>query len=284
MATLIDGKALAAQHRKETAEEVQKLKAKGLQPGLAFIVVGLHPASQIYVKNKAKACDEVGIENFTSRLSETISEEDLQALIEALNKDPKVHGILVQLPLPQHFNTNNILFHIDPKKDVDGLHPDNMGRLFLKLPGLKPCTPQGIIYMIESTGISLRGKDACVVGRSAIVGKPTAALLEQKDCTVTLCHSQTKNLAEKIRSADIVVAAIGKPRFIQGSWIKKGAIVIDVGIHRISDGNIIGDVDFDEAKNQAGYISPVPGGVGPMTIAMLLRNTVQACKNNQEKK
>lgn len=267
-ATLIDGKALAEKLLWQITQEVQKLKSKGIQPGLAFVLVGEHPASLIYVNNKKKACDEVGIANFLDKLPANISQADLLGHIEKLNSDPRVHGILVQLPLPKQLNTTDILVHIHPKKDVDGLHP---------MSGLKPCTPQAVVCMIESTGTDIKGKDACVVGRSAIVGRPTASLLVQKDATVTLCHSHTKNLPEKVGAADIVVAAVGKPNAIQGNWIKKGAIVIDVGINRLPDGKIVGDVDFESAKERAGFITPVPGGVGPMTIAMLLKNTVEAC-------
>ncbi|OGQ05472.1 MAG: bifunctional 5,10-methylene-tetrahydrofolate dehydrogenase/5,10-methylene-tetrahydrofolate cyclohydrolase [Deltaproteobacteria bacterium RIFCSPLOWO2_01_44_7] len=279
MATIIDGKKLAAAFRQKTAQEVQQLKAKGIQPGLAFILVGDNPASQIYVNNKKKACDEVGITNFLEKLPGDISQTGLLKKIEALNEDPRVHGILVQLPLPKHLDTNAILNRIHPKKDVDGLHPNNLGKLYLNLPGLKPCTPQAVIAMVESTGTDIKGKDACVVGRSSIVGRPAASLLVQKDATVTLCHSQTKNLAEKIGAADIVVAAIGKPEFVKGDWIKKGAVVIDVGINRLPNGKIVGDVDFESAQKKADFITPVPGGVGPMTIAMLLKNTLEACKN-----
>ncbi|MDP2600110.1 MAG: bifunctional methylenetetrahydrofolate dehydrogenase/methenyltetrahydrofolate cyclohydrolase FolD [Deltaproteobacteria bacterium] len=278
MAKIMDGKALAQKIRAEVAEEVRALKANGVHPGLAFILVGENPASQIYVGNKKKACEETGIVNFLEKLPEKTSEKELLAVIDRLNADPKVHGILVQLPLPKHLNTQNILKAIHPKKDVDGLHPENMGRLALKLSGLKPCTPQGVIALIESTGTKIAGKNVCVVGRSDIVGKPCALLLLHKDATVTVCHSQTQNLPEMIGKADIVVAALGKPKFIQGDWIKKGAIVIDVGIHRLPDGKICGDVDYESASKRAAFITPVPGGVGPMTIAMLLKNTLEACK------
>lgn len=274
---IIDGKALAEKIRAEVAEEVRQLKTKGVQPGLAFILVGEDPASQIYVGNKKKACEETGIENFLEKLSEQTSEKDLLAVIDQLNANPKVHGILVQLPLPKHCDTQKVLSRIHPKKDVDGLHPENMGRLVLKLPGLKPCTPQGVVALIESTGTKIAGKNVCVVGRSDIVGKPCALLLLHKDATVTVCHSRTGNLREKIAEADIVVAALGKPKFIQGGWIKNGAIVIDVGIHRLPDGKICGDVDTESASKRTAFITPVPGGVGPMTIAMLLKNTLEAC-------
>ncbi len=280
MTTIIDGKSLAEKIRSQIAQEISQLKAKGVYPGLTFILVGENPASQIYVKNKKAACDEVGIENFLEKLPATVSEKNLLAKIEALNKNPKVHGILVQLPLPKQIDTKKMLAAISPKKDVDGLHPENMGKLALKLPGLKPCTPQGVIALIESTGVSVAGKNACVVGRSDIVGLPTALLLLHQNATVTICHSRTKDLKEKIAAADILIAAIGKEKFIQGDWIKKGAVVIDVGIHRLANGKICGDCDFETASQRAAFITPVPGGVGPMTIAMLLKNTVHAAKEN----
>lgn len=279
---IIDGKSLALENRLQTAKEVELLKKKGVTPGLAFVVVGKHPPSQIYVRNKQKACDEVGITNILDTLPVDVSEGELLKHLEKLNQNRQIHGILVQLPLPPHLNTKKILMHMDPTKDVDGLHPNNLGRLLLKLPCLKPCTPQGILHMIDSTGADIKGLDACVVGRSTIVGRPTTILLEQRDATVTLCHSHTKNLPEKIKQADILVAATGLPLFIQGDWVKNGAIVIDVGISKLPDGRIVGDVDLEVAQKRAQAISPVPGGVGPMTIAMLLKNTVEACKMQLE--
>ena len=279
MATIIDGKALAAKLQSEIKKEVAALGAKKIQPGLAFVMVGDHPPSQIYVRNKQKACDEVGIHNFLKKFPADITEKDFLSEIDKLNQNPKVHGILVQLPIPISINTKKVMSRIDPNKDVDGLHPNNLGKLVVNLPGLRPCTPQGVVHMIESTGVKIAGKDACVVGRSAIVGRPTAMMLAKRDATVTLCHRHTQNLAEKIKLADILVVAIGQPRYIQGDWIKKGAVVIDVGISRLPDGTIAGDVDFEAARKRAAAISPVPGGVGPMTIAMLLKNTVEACKN-----
>lgn len=278
MAIIINGKALAEKHREETKKEVARLKAKKIQPGLAFVMIGEHPPSQIYVQNKQRACDEAGIHNFLDAMPSDISEAELLQHIDKLNKNPKVHGILVQLPIPLQINTKKVICQIDPRKDVDGLHPENLGRLALNLPGLRPCTPQGIIHMIESTGTSIKGKDACMVGRSAIVGRPTAMMLAKKHATVTLCHRFTENLPEKTERADILVVAIGQPRYVQGDWIKKNAIVIDVGITRLPDGTISGDVDFESAQKRVSAISPVPGGVGPMTIAMLLKNTVEACK------
>ena len=272
---IIDRKSLANTILENLHEEVKKLSIK---PKLCVILVGENPASQIYVGNKKKACEEAGIANFLEILPEKTSDIDILAVIDRLNKNPKVHGILVQLPLPKHLDTQKILSHIDSKKDVDGLNPENVGRLVLKLPGLRPCTPQGIIALIESTGTKISGKTACIAGRSDIVGKPAALLLLHQDATVTLCHSHTGNLKEKIAEADIVVAALGKPKFIKGDWIKPGAIVIDVGIHRLPDGKICGDVEFETASKQAAFITPVPGGVGPMTIAMLLKNTLEACR------
>lgn len=282
MPTIIDGKKLAADLRKKIAADVTLLKQKNITPGLAFIMVGDHPPSQIYVRNKQLACDEVGIYNILKKFSAELSEEELLANIEQLNKDSKIHGILVQLPIPLHINTKKVLMAISPDKDVDGLHPMNLGKLYLNLPGLRPCTPQGIIAMIDSLGVDLKGKNACMVGRSAIVGRPTAMMMAKRHATVTLCHRHTQNLPEKIREADVLVVAIGKPKFIQADWIKKGAIVIDVGITRLLDGTISGDVDFDAAKEKVSAISPVPGGVGPMTITMLLKNTVKACKQIEE--
>lgn len=280
MAEIIDGKKLAESVNRQTAKEVAALKSKGVQPGLAFILVGDNPASQIYVRNKQKGCEAVGIQSILEKLPADVAEKTVLKLIDGFNKNSKVHGILVQLPLPKHLSTDKILEKIFPEKDVDGLHPENFGRLLLGLPGLKPCTAQGILAMIESVEKNLSGKEACVIGRSAIVGKSVAALLTHCNTTVTLCHSQTQNLAEKISRMDIVVAAIGVPRYIHGDWIKKGAIVIDVGINRLPDGKIVGDVEFDTACKRAAFISPVPGGVGPMTIAMLLKNTVKAAKEN----
>lgn len=283
MTTLLDGKALAKNLRQKIAEEVIRLKSSGLVPGLAVVLVGENPASKIYVQNKIKACEATGVESFFKKLPADVSEEKLFRTIEGLNHDKKVHGILVQLPLPSHLDAEKIVAAIDPQKDVDGLHPYNLGRLASKKPGFIPCTPQGILYLIESTGVPIAGKEACILGRSEIVGRPTAILLTNKNATVTVCHSQTQNIAEKISRADILVAAIGKPKFVQGEWIKKGAIVIDVGINRLSDGKLVGDVDFESASKRAGFITPVPGGVGPMTIALLLKNTVKGCKEMKEK-
>lgn len=273
MAEIINGKAVAEKIKAEVKEEIS---AKKITPGLAVILVGKNEASKVYVKNKIKACAEVGIKSFDYNLPEKTTDSELLKLIEKLNKDKNVHGILVQLPLPSQIDSQKVLTAIDPLKDVDGFHPVNLGKLFAGQKTLRPCTPLGIIELIESTGYDIKCKNAVVVGRSNIVGKPAALLLLEKHATVTICHSRTKNLPDVIRSADILVAAIGRPSFIKGDWIKKGAVVIDVGINRLPDGKLAGDVDFAEAKKNAAWITPVPGGVGPMTIAMLLKNTLKA--------
>lgn len=272
MVNIIDGKNLAEKIRAEIKSEIT---AKRLIPALAVVLVGNNPASAIYVRNKKRACAEVGIKGIDHALSESVSEAELLKLVEKLNADKNVHGILVQLPLPKRINQEHILNAILPEKDVDGFHPVNLGKLLTGQSGLRPCTPLGIMALIDSTGVELKGKHAIVVGRSNIVGKPAAIMLLERHATVTICHSRTENLADVIRDADIVVAAIGKLRFIKGDWIKKGAIVIDVGINRLPDGKIAGDVDFDAAVKRAGFITPVPGGAGPMTIAMLLKNVLK---------
>jgi len=278
MATILDGKKLANDIKKTLAHEVLLLEGNQVKPGLAVILVGENPASKIYVKNKRKACDEVGIESFDYHLPESTSQEEIEKLIAQLNADKKVHGILVQLPLPPSLNEQRIFEMIDPSKDVDGFHPVNMGKLVSGLLSLRPCTPLGIIALLDSIGYQLEGQQAVVVGRSKIVGKPVALLLLERHATVTICHSKTHNLSEIIKSADVVVAAVGVPKFVKGDWIKQGAVVIDVGINRMDDGSIVGDVDFQEASKYASAITPVPGGVGPMTIAMLLSNVVEAAK------
>ena len=272
MVNIIDGKNLAEKIRAEIKSEIT---AKRLIPALAVVLVGNNPASAIYVRNKKRACAEVGIKGIDHALSESVSEAELLKLVEKLNADKNVHGILVQLPLPKRINQEHILNAILPEKDVDGFHPVNLGKLLAGQSGLRPCTPLGIMALIDSTGVELKGKHAIVVGRSNIVGKPAAIMLLERHATVTICHSRTENLADVVRDAYIVVAAIGKPRFIKGDWIKKGAIVIDVGINRLPDGKIAGDVDFDAAVKRAGFITPVPGGAGPMTIAMLLKNVLK---------
>jgi methylenetetrahydrofolate dehydrogenase (NADP+)/methenyltetrahydrofolate cyclohydrolase len=278
MAKILDGKKLAQEIKKLLADEVSLLKENGIIPGLAVVLVGENPASKVYVKNKRKACEEVGIKSFDFNLPETASQQELEDLIAKLNADRSVNGILVQLPLPSRLDEMAILEKIDPAKDVDGFHPVNMGRLVSGLPSLRPCTPLGIIALIDSIGSKLSGKNAVVVGRSKIVGKPVALLLLERHATVTICHSRTQNIADIVKSADVVVAAVGVPGFIKGDWIKEGAIVIDVGINRTGDGSLTGDVEFEEASKRASAITPVPGGVGPMTIAMLMRNTVESAK------
>ncbi len=281
-AKILDGKVLSAQIRNEVSERVAALKARGITPGLAVILVGNDPASEIYVRNKGKGCEETGMISRTIRMDETTTQEELESQIESLNRDPAIHGILVQLPLPDHLDENAALARILPEKDVDGFHLINAGHLLNGTKGVLPCTPKGALYMIRSTGEDLSGKEAVVIGRSNIVGKPMAMLLLQQNCTVTICHSRTKNLAEHTRRADILVAAVGKPGFVTEEMIKPGAIVIDVGINRV-DGKVCGDVDFDHVREKAGWITPVPGGVGKMTIAMLLANTVDAAERTLEK-
>ena len=281
-AKILDGKAMSAALRKEIAVRVEKLKEKGITPGLAVILVGNDPASEIYVRNKGKGCEEVGIYSKTIRLPENTSQETLEEEIEKLNADDAIHGILVQLPLPKHLDSNAALAKILPQKDVDGFHLLNAGRLMAGTEGVIPCTPRGAMYMIKSTGVDLNGKEAVVIGRSNIVGKPMAMLLMHENCTVTICHSRTKNLAEHTRRADILVAAVGKAGFtVTEDMVKPGAIVIDVAINR-EDGRIWGDVDFDRVKEKASWITPVPGGVGRMTITMLLDNTVDAAERMPE--
>lgn len=281
-AKILDGKVLSAQIRNEVSERVAALKARGITPGLAVILVGNDPASEIYVRNKGKGCEETGMISRTIRMNETTTQEELESQIESLNRDPAIHGILVQLPLPDHLDENAALARILPEKDVDGFHLINAGHLLNGTKGVLPCTPKGALYMIRSTGEDLSGKEAVVIGRSNIVGKPMAMLLLQQNCTVTICHSRTKNLAEHTRRADILVAAVGKPGFVTEEMIKPGAIVIDVGINRV-DGKVCGDVDFDHVREKAGWITPVPGGVGKMTIAMLLANTMDAAERTLEK-
>lgn len=282
MATLIDGKKIAEHLVSELKKEAEYLKMCGVEPKLTVILVGEDPASAIYVKNKEKTCHKAGITSVVLRLPADTAEADLLAKIDELNNDSTNHGILVQLPVPKHINADNVLLAIDPCKDVDGFHPINMGKLVSGQECLQPCTPAGIMHLIRSTGIEISGKDAVIVGRSNIVGKPVALMLLKENATVTVCHSKTTDLSEKIRAADIVIAAIGRPEFIRADWIKKGAIVIDVGINRTENGKIVGDVQFEFAKENAAFITPVPGGVGPMTIAMLLKNTIEVAKRGVE--
>ena len=279
MAEIIDGKTMAMELRAALKNEVDILKeTRGVTPGLAVVLVGDDPASKVYVRNKGKACEEAGIRSVEHLLPEDASEERLLGLIRDLNDDSEIHGILVQLPLPKHLDQTKILEAVSIEKDVDGFHPYNVGMLTLGKPVFEPCTPRGIMVLLDSIGIDIEGKDAVVIGRSNIVGKPAALMLLSRNATVTLCHSKTKDLAARVSSADIVIAAVGRPGFVKGDWIKKGAVVIDVGINRLPDGRLAGDVEFLKASSRAGYITPVPGGVGPMTIAMLLENTLDAAE------
>lgn len=279
MAKIIDGKELARQIRDEVKREVSELAAKrGVVPKLAVVLVGDDPGSQIYVRNKEKACAEVGIVGETKRLPSTVKQGELNDLIKLLNADSSVDGILVQLPLPKGLDPEAALIEISPKKDVDGLHPMNLGKLLRgEKPFFLPCTPHGCLKMILSTGVGIKGKEAVIVGRSNIVGKPMALLLLQEHATVTICHSRTRNLKEVCLRGDILVAAVGSPSLVKGEMVKEGAVVIDVGMNRLPE-KLVGDVDYESASKRAGFISPVPGGVGPMTIALLLRNTLEAAK------
>ena len=277
MAILMDGKALAAEKMEELRQRTEALKARGVTPGLSVILVGDDPASQVYVRNKGRACEELGFYSRTVRLPEETTQAELETLIDELNADGRVDGILVQLPLPRHLDEAAALRRIRPEKDVDGFHVENAGRLFTGQDGVVACTPKGILYMLKKSGVPLSGKDAVVIGRSNIVGKPVAMLLLNENCTVTLCHSRTADLAAHTRRADVLVAAVGRPRFVTADMVKPGAAVIDVGINRV-DGKVVGDVDFENVEKVAGYISPVPGGVGKMTICMLMENTLEAAE------
>ena len=280
MAIIIDGNELSRKKREDIKEQAASFAARyGRPAGLAVVLVGEDPASAIYVRNKKKACENTGIRSFDYHLDVAAGREELLSLVKQLNGDPEVDGILVQLPLPAHLDSQEILLAIDPGKDVDGFHPYNMGRLLTGEPTLVPCTPAGIMCMLREHQVELKGKDAVVVGRSNIVGKPMALLLMMEHATVTICHSRTRDLDRKVKAADIVVAAIGKPDLIRGSWIRDGAVVIDVGMNR-TDAGLKGDVEFEEAKRHASLITPVPGGVGPMTITMLLDNTLRAAKSH----
>lgn len=282
-AKLIDGKALAAEVKQEAAQQTEELKAKGITPCLAVILVGEDPASQVYVRGKINDCAQCGIESRNIRLPEETTQEELLARVDELAGDPAVHGILVQLPLPAHIDEKAIIDAIPPEKDVDGFSPVNVGRMQIGEPCYLPCTPAGCIRMIESTGVPISGKHAVVIGRSNIVGKPAAMLLLAKNATVTICHSKTQNLQAICASADILVAAVGRAGFVTGDMVKPGAVVIDVGINRGADGKLHGDVDFEAAAQKAAWITPVPGGVGPMTRAMLMLNTVEAARRAMEK-
>jgi methylenetetrahydrofolate dehydrogenase (NADP+)/methenyltetrahydrofolate cyclohydrolase len=284
MTGIIDGKAVAKEVQKQIKEEVEGLERRwGLVPGLAVVLVGDDPASHIYVRNKEKACKEVGIKSFEHLLPATISEKELLALVQQLNKDKNVHGILVQLPLPPHIRAEKVLETVSRYKDIDGFHPINQGRLMLGGDGFRPCTPMGIMRLLAAVGCDPKGKNAVVVGRSNIVGKPVALMLLEKHATVTICHSRTASLRDEVGRADILVVAIGKAGLVRGEWIKPGAVVIDVGVNRLPSGKLSGDVEFDTAKNRASAITPVPGGVGPMTICMLLYNTLKAAKDSLQR-
>ncbi len=277
MPHIIDGKAISATIREEIAEKVKVLKEeRGITPGLAVVIVGDDPASRVYVRNKHRACEQVGFASFGYELPADTTEETLLALVEKLNRDERVHGILVQLPLPRHLDEEKILLAIDPKKDVDAFHPYNVGKIMIGNYDFLPCTPAGVMELLRRSNIEIAGKECVIVGRSNIVGKPQAMLLLQANGTVTVCHSRTKDLREVCRRADILVAAIGKPEFFDASYVKEGAVVIDVGINRRADGTLCGDVNFEDVAPHASFITPVPGGVGPMTIAMLMQNTLTA--------
>ena len=278
---LLNGKELAQKLQQEMTQEVTELKKKGLQPGLAVILVGEDPASQVYVRNKERAANNIGMYSVVYRLPETTSEADLIAKIEELNHDDKVHGILVQLPLPKHINEDLVLDTIDSAKDVDGFHPMNLGNLFAGKPTMIPCTPAGIMELIKLSGMDLAGKNAVIIGRSNIVGKPMAHLLLQANATVTICHSKTKDLPKVAKQADVLVVAIGRANFVTADFVKEGAVVIDVGINRDENNKLTGDVKFDEVAPLTSYITPVPGGVGPMTITMLMRQTIDAAKRKE---
>jgi len=283
MAQIIDGKEVSQHIRKEVADEVLRLKEeRGITPGLAAVLVGDNPASQIYVRNKRKACEEAGIYSDEYRLAEGTTEDELLSLIMKLNEDQRIHGILVQLPLPKQINETKILRAVSPLKDIDGFHPENVGFLVEGNPRFIPCTPHGIIKLLDYYKIEIQGKEAVVVGRSNIVGKPVSLLLLHRHATVTICHSRTKPLEEVTRRADILVAAMGRAKFITGNMVKEGVAVIDVGINRLDDGKLVGDVDFESVREKASYITPVPGGVGPMTIAMLLWNTLSSARDFKE--
>lgn len=278
MAKIIDGKAVSAKVKEQVRKEAEVLKNQGIEIGLAVVIVGNNSASRVYVNNKKKACEEVGFNSYEYALPEETTEAELLELVEKLNSDDKVNGILVQLPLPKQINENAIINSIRPDKDVDAFHPENVGHIMIGDFSFLPCTPAGVMELIAETGVDVCGKNCVVIGRSNIVGKPMAMLLLHKNGTVTICHSRTKNLAEICSKADILVAAVGKAKFVTPDMIKEGAVVIDVGMNRDENGKLCGDVDYAACFDKAGYITPVPGGVGPMTIAMLMRNTLTAAK------
>lgn len=276
-AQILDGKAIATELKADLKQQVDARLAQGFaRPGLAVVLVGENPASQVYVRNKRQSCEAVGILSKAYDLPANTDQAELLKLIDELNQDPEIHGILVQLPLPEQIEEKTVIERIDPHKDVDGFHPYNVGRLTLRMPLLRSCTPKGVMTLLSKTGQDLSGLDAVIIGQSNIVGRPMALELLMARCTITVCHSRTKDLAEKARNADLLVVAIGRPEFVPGDWIKPGAMVIDVGMNRLESGKLVGDVNFAEAQEKAAWITPVPGGVGPMTVATLLENTVQA--------
>lgn len=279
MGEILDGKALARRVRNELKDAVADFRARyGCAPGLATLLVGDDPVSRVYVGTKKKACHEVGMQSFGYHLPATASAGEVLTVVRELNMRAEVHGILMQLPLPPHLEKERLIEAITPEKDVDALHPWNQGKLLLGEEGLRPCTPLGVMRLLEESRVSLVGKRAVVIGRSMLVGKPVALMLLECDATVTCCHSRTERLADEVRAADVVIAAVGRPEFIKGEWIKEGAVVIDVGISRVADGSLKGDIEFSVAKERTAFITPVPGGVGPMTVAMLLSNTLQAAE------
>ncbi len=283
-AKIIDGKAISASYRAEISEDTAKFKEKyGFAPGLAVVIVGEDPASKVYVRNKKLGCEQVGFNSAVYELPENTTKDELNALIDKLNADKSVHGILVQLPLPKHLDSEEVIARISPEKDVDAFHESNVGRIMIGNYSFLPCTPAGVMVLLEKSGIDISGKECVVIGRSNIVGKPMAMLLLQANGTVTVCHSRTKDLAEVTKRADILVVAIGKADFVTADMVKPGAVVIDVGMNRRADGKLTGDVDFESISEVASYITPVPGGVGPMTITMLLKNTLVAAENFAKK-
>ena len=283
MAEIIDGKRVSARIKNEVKSGVSELTAQGITTGIAVVIVGNNPASRVYVNAKKKACEEVGIQSYEYALSEETTQEDLLTLVEELNQDDRVDGILVQMPLPRQIDENIIINAISPEKDVDAFHPINVGKIMIGDYSFLPCTPAGVMELISSTGVTISGKDCVVIGRSNIVGKPMAMLLLHQSGTVTICHSRTKNLVEICSKADILVAAVGKANFVTAEMVKKGAVVIDVGMNQLENGKLCGDVDFESVNQKAAYITPVPGGVGPMTIAMLMKNTLTASQRKLNK-
>lgn len=280
-AQILDGKSLAAQVRAQVKDSVAQLARRGIRPGLAVVLAGDNPASRVYVRNKARACEETGVRSSVLEFPATVSESELLGTVGDLNRDPAVHGILVQLPLPPQVDAAKLLAAVSPHKDIDGFHTANLGALLAGQPGVVPCTPAGVMRLIDHAAIAVAGRRAVVIGRSNIVGKPVSLLLLQRDATVTLCHSRTRDLESVAREADILVAAIGRPKLVGAAMVKPGACVIDVGVNRLPDGSLAGDVDFEAVQRVAGWITPVPGGVGPMTIAMLLENCVRAAARTE---